>query len=171
MFQIIASSGQKVSINGKELTGSFSITATNAQGTSIATANGTFTFQVDFSGSSSLKTNSASNDVTFLTRSASVESFLKTSEMQLRSSGSLMYCPKSIVNCTDSDWSAQACSGTCKISGTTVTETGATKLGSYVFVGNGVEGESNTPKSSDSSAYTISVVLYLAATALLHLSI
>ncbi len=156
------------SVKGSTVKTTFTITASKSDSSVITAldAGKSFSFVADFSGKATVSTASVHSPEKLPTVSSEQ---LQTRSMKVRSAV-LMFCPKPISDCVEADWTVQACSGTCSISGFTVTETSASKLGSYALLG-AVDGSSNTEKKTDSSASTTSLVLYLAVTALVYLGI
>ena len=167
--QVLASSGVSALLQGSTVKTTFTITAKKSTGSVItAVESGKwFSFVADFSGKATVSTASAH----LPNKSPTIASEqLQTRSIKVRSAV-LMFCPKAISECVASDWTVHACSGTCSISGTTVTNANATKLGSYALIGadDTVAGSPNKTPSSESSVSAISLVMYLAVTALVHL--
>jgi len=156
-------------LQGSTVKTTFTITAKKSDSSAITAVDSgkSFSFVADFSGKATVSTASAH----LPNKSPTVSSEqLQTRSMKVRSAV-LMFCPKPISDCVASDWTVQACSGNCSISGTTVTDTGATKLGSYALVGadDTVAGSPNKTPSSESSVSAISLMMYLAVTVLVHI--
>ncbi len=171
MHQVLASSGVSASPQGTAVKTTFTITAKKSDNSVITAVDSgkSFSFSADFSGKATLSTAS----VHLPNKSPTVSSeHPQTRSVNVRAPV-LLFCPKPIADCVTADWTVQTCSGTCSISGTVVTDTAATKLGSYALIGavsaDDVNGSPNKTPSSDSSAFTTSLVLYLAVTALAHL--
>jgi hypothetical protein len=169
-FKVMASTGKSTSTKAKG--GSFSVSASDSSGAAIAATSEPFQFIADFSGASTLTPLSASSDVRAYVKSTA--SNFPLPKMTVRSAMSLMFCSKALSNCPDADWVAESGS---TITGATVTHS-TTKFGTYVLHGSDgyvastdVAGTPNKSPSSGSTSSTISVVVYLAVTALAHLCI
>jgi len=174
--EVLGSTGNSKS--PKATGGFFVITAKSDAGAGSALTATTlnFKFVADFSGKPTIDVKSAPGDFSILSSSAIAES--SQQKVSLRATPKLMFCPKSIADCTDTDWVDEACTAPgCKITGSTV-EHSTKKFGTYVLHGSDdvkatvvstVAGSPNSNStSSDASAPStpFNLVLYLAATAL-----
>jgi len=166
--EVLAGTGKSTS--SKANGGFFGITARSATGDAIDATTTPFKFVADFTGKPTLDVKSAPSDLRILSSFSKVESLEQ--KVAVRSTMNLMFCPKPMANCTDTDWVAEACTAPdCKITGATV-EHSTKKFGTYVLHGSGsyvVEGQTDVPKSSAGS--TLSVALSIAVVALVHLCI
>ena len=178
MLQVLGSTGNSKS--SKATGGSFVITAKSdaGAGSALTATTANFKFVADFSGKPTLDVKSARGDFSISSSSGIAESFQQ--KFSLRATPKLMFCPKSIADCTDADWVDEACTAPdCKITGSTV-EHSTKKFGTYVLHGSDdvkssggttttVVGSPNSNStSSDASAPStpFNLVLDLAATAL-----
>ena len=166
MLQVLGSTGKSAS--SKATGGYFGITAKAdaGAGASIATTTSNFQFVADFSGKSTLDVKSAPSNFRML----SLESLQQN--VALRSTAKLMFCPKSISNCTDADWVDETCTAPdCKITGATV-EHSTKKFGTYVLHGsNDIQAPSDTSTPKSSAASTLSAALAIVVAALVYLCI
>jgi hypothetical protein len=163
--QVTASSGLSATIQGSSVKTTLSISAKSSSGSELTSTDSgkVFTFKVDFSGKSSISANSVAAPDNHLTVSSAP---FQQKTVSVRSELSLMFCPKPLASCAAADWTERPCGGTCSRSGSTVTETGATKFGSYALAPAGAGGSSGGAAGSASgfigdTSYAASIVIVI----------